>query len=172
MNYGTNFRRGAAVLACAAFWPARVRRSRRAPRARRAPPRRPAAGSRTIAVPVKGGKSLKVPASRIKVEGGATCQEAYGVIRGALTKHPLDGWTYGRGNFKVPPGLTAEASPPTGAKRSSGRWSEAERRGPGLREARGPGKGTRPSRPRPWQAVAVAETAGDVRSAEGPCTEP
>jgi hypothetical protein len=44
-------------------------------------------GSRTITVPAAGGgKALAVPASRISVGGGATCAEAYAVIRGVVTK--------------------------------------------------------------------------------------
>jgi hypothetical protein len=56
----------------------------------------------------KGGKSLTVPVSRIRVEGGATCHEAVTVIRGALTKNLPGGWVLRHGNFKVPQGLTAQ----------------------------------------------------------------
>jgi hypothetical protein len=65
-------------------------------------------GSKTISIPQKSGKSLHVPVSRIRVEGGATCTEAYAVIRGGLLKKPLSGWSYANGNFTVPHGLTAE----------------------------------------------------------------
>jgi hypothetical protein len=64
-------------------------------------------GSKTIKV-TQGGKSLNVPVSRIRVEGGATCPEAVRVIRGALTKNLPSGWSVGRGNFQVPHGLTAQ----------------------------------------------------------------
>jgi hypothetical protein len=67
-------------------------------------------GSKSIKVPQKGGKALHVAASRIKVEGGATCAEAYAVIRGAVTKNLPPGWVLGRGNFHVPPGLVAQVA--------------------------------------------------------------
>jgi hypothetical protein len=66
-------------------------------------------GSRTITVPAAGGgKTFAVPASRITVEGGATCAEAYAVIRGVVTKKPPKGWTVRPGHFQVPRGLNAE----------------------------------------------------------------
>jgi hypothetical protein len=65
-------------------------------------------GSRTIAVSAKGGKTVTVPVSRIRVEGGATCKEAIHVI-GGFVKHDVpDGWAVGPGAFKVPRGLHAE----------------------------------------------------------------
>jgi hypothetical protein len=67
-------------------------------------------GSKTIAVPVKGRKAVRVPISRISVEGGATCAEAYAVIRGSLVKKLPAGWTVGPGHFTVPHGLTAQTS--------------------------------------------------------------
>jgi hypothetical protein len=67
-------------------------------------------GSKIIAVPQKGGKSLNVPVSRIRVEGGATCAEAYAVIRGAVTKKLPSGWVVRPGNFQVPNGLTAQTA--------------------------------------------------------------
>jgi hypothetical protein len=67
-------------------------------------------GSKSIKVSQQGGKSVDVAVSRIRVEGGATCAEAYKVIRGAVTKELPRGWVLGPGNFKVPPGLTAEVA--------------------------------------------------------------
>jgi hypothetical protein len=67
-------------------------------------------GSKTISVPVNGQKALSVPVSRIRVEGGATCAEAYAVIRGSLLKKLPAGWTVGPGQFKVPSGLTAQTA--------------------------------------------------------------
>jgi hypothetical protein len=63
----------------------------------------------SVSLPVKhsGGKPVTVPVSRIRVEGGATCAEAYKVIRGALAKNPPRGWVVSNANFKVPPGLNA-----------------------------------------------------------------
>jgi hypothetical protein len=65
-------------------------------------------GSRTIAVSAKGGKTVTVPVSRIRVEGGATCQEAIMVIRGFVKHEIPDGWAVGPGAFNVPHGLHAE----------------------------------------------------------------
>jgi hypothetical protein len=64
-------------------------------------------GATSITVKHGGGKPVSVPVSRITVEGGATCAEAYKVIRGALAKKPPQGWTVSEANFKVPPGLNA-----------------------------------------------------------------
>jgi hypothetical protein len=63
-------------------------------------------GARTITVKAGGGKAVRVPASRIAVEGGATCADAYKVIRGKVTKRLPSGWTVSRGTYKVPRGLT------------------------------------------------------------------
>jgi hypothetical protein len=67
-------------------------------------------GSKVIMVPQKNDEPLRVPVSRIRVAGGATCAEANKVIRGALTKHLPNGWVLGRGNFKVPSGLTPQVA--------------------------------------------------------------
>ncbi len=65
---------------------------------------------------------------------------------------------------------------PAGAREGVGTLPVVARKGRGLAGCRpkgswprelAPGQGTRPSRPRPWQAVAVAETAGDVGGVEG-----
>jgi hypothetical protein len=68
-----------------------------------------ATGCGSVSLPVKhtGGKPVTVPVSRIRVEGGATCAEAYKVIRGALAKNPPPGWVVSNANFTVPPGLNA-----------------------------------------------------------------
>src|ERR1700712_5458100 len=65
-------------------------------------------GSRTVAVKAKGGKTVTVPLSRIRVEGGATCQEAIQVIRGFVLHKVPKNWAVGPGAFKVPQGLHAE----------------------------------------------------------------
>jgi hypothetical protein len=97
-------RRSAAVLACAAAlaapaWSATPAAA--APAAHGCP-------STTVKAAQDGGKSVTVPVSRIRVEGGATCKEALTVVRGFVTKELPAGWTIGRGNFKVPHGLIAE----------------------------------------------------------------
>jgi hypothetical protein len=105
MNSSSKIRRGAALLGCAAALvgtAAAVAPGAAIARAAES------CGSKTISIPQKSGKSLHIPVSRIRVEGGATCTEAYAVIRGGLLKKPLSGWSYGRGNFQVPHGLTAE----------------------------------------------------------------
>ena len=104
MQPSSRFGRGAAILTCAA---AMAGTAIAAPAASAAPSAS-SCGSRTITIPEKGDKPLQVPVSRIRVEGGATCKQAVAVIRGSLTKHPLDGWSYGEGNFAVPSGLNAE----------------------------------------------------------------
>jgi hypothetical protein len=67
--------------------------------------------SKTITVPAAGGgKTVAVPVSRISVHGGATCAEAYAVIRGVVTKKVPAGWTIRPAHFPVPHGLHAEAA--------------------------------------------------------------
>jgi hypothetical protein len=100
-----NLGRGTAILACAASLAGTAAAVAPGTAVARAAE---GCGAKTISIPQKNGKSLHVPASRIRVEGGATCEEAYAVIRGAVLKKPLSGWSYGRGNFKVPHGLVAE----------------------------------------------------------------
>jgi hypothetical protein len=101
------FRRGVAIVACAASAAGTI--TTLAPGAASA---RTASscGAKTIEVPLKSGKPLHVPVSRIRVEGGATCREAYAVIRGAVTKKLPKGWVVRRGNFQVPNGLTAQTA--------------------------------------------------------------
>jgi hypothetical protein len=72
-----------------------------------APPAASSCGATSITVKHSGGKPVSVPVSRITVEGGATCAEAYQVIRGALAKKPPQGWAVTEANFKVPHGLNA-----------------------------------------------------------------
>src|SRR3954453_20559831 len=103
-----NLKRGAAILGCAA--------SLAGAGTAIAPGIAPAAvkstncGSKAIIVPVKAGKTTKVPASRIRVEGGATCKDAYAVIRGVVTKELPKGWTVSHGNFNVPKGLVPQVA--------------------------------------------------------------
>jgi hypothetical protein len=99
--------RGIAVLACAASLAGMATVLAPASASARAAT---SCGSKTIAVPVKGHKALSVPISRISVEGGATCAEAYAVIRGSLVKKLPAGWTVGPGHFTVPHGLTAQTA--------------------------------------------------------------
>jgi hypothetical protein len=105
MNPSFRLRRGAALLGCAAALAGTA--AAIAPGAALARAAE-SCGSKTISIPQKSGKSLHVPVSRIRVEGGATCTEAYAVIRGELVNNGPEGWSYGRGNFKVPHGLIAE----------------------------------------------------------------
>jgi hypothetical protein len=99
--------RGIAVLACAASLAGTATVLAPATASAAAPS---SCGSKTIKVPVKGQKALTVPVSRIRVEGGATCAEAYAVIRGSLLKELPAGWKGGPGHFKVPDGLTAQTA--------------------------------------------------------------
>jgi hypothetical protein len=101
-------KRGAAVLGCAASlaWSAAAL----TPATATAAPRAQSCGSKVIIVPVKGGQATKVPASRIRVEGGATCKDAYAVIRGVVAKKLPKGWTVTHGNFKVPAGLVPQVA--------------------------------------------------------------
>ena len=105
MNIKLNVRRTLAAIACAGFLAGSA--TTIAPAAASAAVSG-GCGSRTIQIPEKSGKALSVPVSRIRVEGGATCAEAYKVVRGALTKNLPKGWTVGAGSFKVPSGLTAQ----------------------------------------------------------------
>jgi hypothetical protein len=105
MNETMDFRRGAAVLACAfALLGAVLLTGAGAASADNST----SCGSKTISVKAGGGKSVQVAASRIQVEGGATCKTAYAVIRGVVTKNVPKGWTVHEGGFKVPRGLVAQ----------------------------------------------------------------
>jgi hypothetical protein len=104
MKERLNPRRSAALLACVATLGATAVAATPAAGA----PAAHSCGSRTIAVSAKGGKSVTFPVSRIRVEGGATCQEAIAVIRGFVLKKLPKGWAVGPGAFKVPPGLRAQ----------------------------------------------------------------
>ncbi len=64
-------------------------------------------GSKEIAVR-EAGKTLTVPVSRITVSGGATCRQAYAVIRGVLLKEVPKGWKASLADFTVPHGLVAQ----------------------------------------------------------------
>jgi hypothetical protein len=103
-----NPKRGAAILGCAA--------SLAGFGASLAPGIAPAAvkstscGSKVIVVPVNGGTATKVPVSRIRTEGGASCKVAYAVIRGVVTKKLPKGWTVAHGNFNVPKGLVPQVA--------------------------------------------------------------
>jgi hypothetical protein len=103
-----NLKRGAAILGCAASLAGMGAIA--VPGAASAAPKSQSCGSKAITVPVKGGKTVKVSASRIRVEGDATCKDAYAVIRGVVTKELPNGWTVSRGNFKVPKGLTPQVA--------------------------------------------------------------
>jgi hypothetical protein len=103
-----NLRRGAAILGCAASLAGAGAVA--VPGAAMAAPKPQSCGSKVITVPVKGGKTVKVSASRIRVEGGATCKDAYAVIRGVVTKKLPAGWTVSHGNFNVPKGLTPQVA--------------------------------------------------------------
>jgi hypothetical protein len=106
MNTRLNLRRGAAILTCAASLAAAA--AFVAPVASAAAPAASSCGSKTIKVTAMGGAASNVAVSRIRVEGGATCAEAYAVIRGAVLKELPTGWTLHRGNFEVPHGLTPQ----------------------------------------------------------------
>jgi hypothetical protein len=101
-------RRVAAILACTASLAGTA--TALAPGTAAAAPAASNCGSKSIKVPQKGSKTVYVAVSRIRVEGGATCAEAFKVIRGAVTKNLPSGWTLGRGKFKVPEGLTAQVA--------------------------------------------------------------
>ena len=103
-----NLKRGAAILGCAASLAGIGAVA--VPGAATAAPKAQSCGSKVITVPVEGGKTVMVSASRIRVEGGATCQVAYTVVRGVVTKELPTGWTVSRGNFKVPKGLTPQVA--------------------------------------------------------------
>jgi len=103
-----NLKRGLATLGCAASLAGAGVVA--VPGAATAAPRPQSCGSKVITVPVKGGKTVKVPASRIRVEGGATCKTAYAVIRGVVTKELPKGWTVSHGNFNVPRGLVPQVA--------------------------------------------------------------
>lgn len=103
-----NLKRATAILGCAASLAATGAVA--VPAATAAAPRSQSCGSKVITVPVKGAKPAKVVASRISVQGGATCRNAYTVIRGVVTKEMPRGWTVSRGNFKVPNGLTPQVA--------------------------------------------------------------
>jgi hypothetical protein len=98
------FRRTVAMLACAASLAAGAAALGPAGAAARAPS---SCGSKDVAVK-EAGKTLTVPVSRITVSGGATCKQAYAVIRGVLLKEVPKGWKVSRGGFKVPHGLVAQ----------------------------------------------------------------
>jgi hypothetical protein len=104
-----NLKRGAAILGCVASMAGTT--AVVAPGAAAAAPKAQSCGSKVILIPaVGGGKSTKVPVSRIRVEGNATCAEAIKVIRGVVTKNLPKGWTVSHGNFKVPRGLTPQVA--------------------------------------------------------------
>jgi hypothetical protein len=104
MNDRFRYRRKIAILGCALGLMA----APAVPGAASAAQGGASCGSHTIAVSAKGGKSVPVPVSRIRVEGGATCAEAINVIRGFLGHRVPEGWAVGPGAFKVPHGLHAE----------------------------------------------------------------
>jgi hypothetical protein len=104
MNQRLQYRRRVAILGCAVASIVAVA----LPGAASAAAGGTSCGSRTIAASAKGGKSVTVPVSRIRVEGGATCQEAIKVIRGFVEHKIPNGWAVGPGAFQVPQGLHAE----------------------------------------------------------------
>ncbi|MCW2981778.1 MAG: hypothetical protein JWO14_3505 [Solirubrobacterales bacterium] len=105
MRDGFNLRRIAAVFACAASLAGAAVAV--TPDVAAAGPASSSCGSRSIAVKA-GGKQVRVAASLIKVEGGATCAEAVAVIRGVVLNKIPKGWSVGKsGGYKVPHGLTA-----------------------------------------------------------------
>jgi hypothetical protein len=103
MRHSIHLRRAAAIVGCSASLAGAALVA--APGAGAAPTAH-SCGAKTIAVKT-GGETTKVPASRIRVEGGATCAEAVKVIRGVVLHKIPRGWSVGRGGFKVPSGLTA-----------------------------------------------------------------
>jgi hypothetical protein len=105
MRDGFNLRRIAAVFACAASLAGAAVAV--TPDVAAAGPASSSCGSRSIAVKA-GGEQVRVAASLIKVEGGATCAEAVAVIRGVVLNKIPKGWSVGKsGGYKVPHGLTA-----------------------------------------------------------------
>jgi hypothetical protein len=100
-------RRGAAILGCAASLAGTT--VALAPGIATAAPAAKSCGAKVISAPVNG-KAGQVAASRIRAEGGATCAEAYAVIRGVVTKKLPRGWTVAHGNFKVPKGLVPQVA--------------------------------------------------------------
>ena len=102
-----NFKRGAAILGCAASLAGTTIAI--GPGTAAAAGAK-ACGSKSISVKGTAGKTTHVAASRIRVEGDATCADAYQVIRGVVTKNLPKGWTVTRGNFKVPHGLVPQVA--------------------------------------------------------------
>src|SRR6202000_1718767 len=90
----------------------------------------------------------------------ALCPPA--VLGGWLISRLRDG--KGRGRWSSWPAKRDGAGGSRRPGRGRGRRKLARGKGRGRLKLAPGAKGRWPSRPRPWQAVAVAETAGDVRS--------
>jgi hypothetical protein len=103
-----NLRHATATLACVASLGGAG--AVLAPGAATAAPGAQSCGAKVITIPTKGGEASKVPVSRISVRGGATCRDAYAVIRGVVTKKLPRGWSVAHGNFKVPSGLVPQVA--------------------------------------------------------------
>ncbi|HVV91199.1 MAG TPA: hypothetical protein VHB53_11940 [Solirubrobacterales bacterium] len=107
--------RGAAILACAASLAGTAIGV--APTAASAAGT--SCGTKSIKVPVEGGKPVHVKVQAISVEGGATCAEAAKVIGGVLAGKPPSGWKSVTPHYELPKNLAEEGLFPQLVKKGS-----------------------------------------------------